>query len=606
METADQRWSPTFEFSFARRIAILRHLGGSLVALIGFGPFEVNTRSGELRRRGVRIRLQEQPFQILVILLEHAGEVVLREDLIGRLWPDNTFVDFDRGLNKAINRLREALGDKPRFIETLPQRGYRFLVQVAAVAREEEHGPMLPPQALRIDSLAVLPLDNLSGDPSQEYFSDGMTDELIGAISRINLLRVISRTSVMRYKGARKSLPEIARELRVDAVVEGSVMRSGEKVRIITQLIYASEEKHVWSGRYERELRDILQLQAEIAQEIASQIQKLVDPKLVLPGRPIQLNPQAYELALKANYFHEKFTPMDLARSADLYRQAISIDPTYAQAHANLSQAYFYQGLFGLGPCSDLFPKSKACAVKALELDENVAAAQNALAAIHVLYDWDWANAESVCRRGVELRPGDAAARHHLADYMSIQARHDEAIAECRKALESNPISRVSLAHLGLLLYRAHRYDESITQCQKTLDIDPHYCNAMWFMALAQEQKGLLSLSIANLEQSVSLCGGPLFLALLSRAYALSGERTKALEILNRVKTLSHETYVSPFDIAVIHIGLGDLTSGFEQLEEAYRQRVFRLVELTMPMFDSLRPDPRWKDLVRRIGLPLD
>lgn len=584
------------------------------MALIGFGPFEVDTRSGELRRRGVKIRLQEQPFQILVILLEHAGEVVVRDDLIGRLWPDNTFVDFDRGLNKAINRLREALGDsadKPRFIETLPQRGYRFLAQVTAVARgasngEEEHGPMLPPHALRIDSLAVLPLDNLSGDPSQEYFSDGMTDELIAAISRIKLLRVISRTSVMRYKGAGKSLPEIARELRVDAVVEGSVMRSGDRVRIITQLIYIPEDKHLWSGRYERELRDILQLQAEIAQEIASQIQKLVDPKLLFPGRPIQINPQAYELALKASYFHEKFTPMDLARSADLYRQAIAIDPTYAQAHANLSQAYFYQGLFGLGPCSDLFRKAKTSALKALELDENVAAAQNALAAIHVLYDWDWANAESVCRRGVELRPSDAAARQHLADYMSIQSRHDEAIAESRKALESNPISRVSLGHLGLLLYRARRYDESIAQCQKTLDIDPHYCNAMWFMALAQEQKGLLSLSIANLEQSVSLCGGPLFLALLSRAYALSGERTKALEILDRIKTLSHQTYVSPFDIAVIQIGVGDLTSAFEQLEEAYRQRVFRLVELTMPMFDNLRPDPRWKNLVRRIGLPLN
>jgi tetratricopeptide (TPR) repeat protein len=297
---------------------------------------------------------------------------------------------------------------------------------------------------------------------------------------------------------------------------------------------------------------------------------------------------------------------MDLERSADLYRQAIAIDPDYAQAHANFSQSYFYQGLFGLGPCTDLFPKAKASALKALDLDENVAAAQNALAAIHVLYDWDWANAESVCRHDVELRPGDAAAHQHLADYMSIQSRHDEAIAESRKALESNPIFRVSLGHLGLLLCRARRYDESIAQCQKTLDIDPHYCNAMWFMALAQEQKGLLSLSIANLEQSVSLCGGPLFLALLSRAYALFGDRAKSLEILERVKTLSHQGYASPFDFAVIQIGLGDLTSAFEHLEEAYRQRVFRLIELTMPMFDNLRPEPRWKNLVHRIGLPLN
>ncbi|PYX33772.1 MAG: hypothetical protein DMG80_04835 [Acidobacteria bacterium] len=271
---------------------------------IRFGAFEVDTRSGELRRQGARLKLQEQPFQVLVLLLERPGEVVTREEFTQKLWQGNTFVDFDRGLNKAINRLREVLrdsADKPRFIETLPQRGYRFIAQVestemtgAAVART--HGNRISHPNPRIDSLAVLPLDNHSGDPSQEYFSDGMTEELISAISKISSLRVISRTSTMRYKGTRKSLPAIAKQLQVDAVVEGSVARSDQKVRITAQLIHAPDDRHLWSGRYERELRDILQLQAEIADDIASQIHKLVDPGQRTSAPPRKVYPSIRSL----------------------------------------------------------------------------------------------------------------------------------------------------------------------------------------------------------------------------------------------------------------------------------------------------------------------
>jgi len=583
------------------------------MALIRFGIFEADTRSGELHRKGFKVRLQAQPFQVLALLLERPGEVVTRKELTAGLWPDDTFVDFDRGLNKAVNKLREALRDdaeKPRFIETLPQRGYRFIAEVSVSAQRRESLldvrediPAASPP--RIDSLAVLPLDNHSDDPAQEYFSDGMTEELISAISKIRSLRVISRTSVMMYKGVRKSLPEIARKLRVDAVVEGSVARSGDKIRITAQLIYAPDDRHLWAGRYERELRDVLQLQAEIAQDIARQIHKLVDPKQVSPNPAPRVHPQAFEAVMKANFFRDKMTPAELAKGADLYAEAFAIDPTYAQAYANLSQCLFYMGLFGLGPCGELFLKAKANALKALELDESVAAAQNALAAIHILYEWDWAGAEAECRRGVNLRPGDSAARLHLADYMSIQARHDEAVAEFKRALEFDPISRVFVGYFGLLYYRARRYDESIVQCQKALEIDPYYCNAMWFMALSLEQKGQVSASIAQLEKAVSIAGAPLFTALLGRAYALTGEKTKALEILDGLMTLSQQRYVSPFDIAVVQIGLGDLTPAFQRLEEAYEQRVFRIIELTMPMFDSLRSDPRWQSLVRRIGLPL-
>jgi TolB-like protein len=579
---------------------------------IRFGIFELNPRSGELFRQGYKVKLQRQLFQLLAVLLEHSGEVVTREALRKELWPEDTFVDFERGLNRAINGLPDTLRDsakKPRFIETLPQRGYRFIaaVQTASVdsaKRAHLRAGRLPLQAPRIDSLAVLPLDNHSGDPAQEYFCDGMTEELISAVSKISSLRVISRTSVMRYKGARKSLPAIAKELRVDAVVEGSVMRSGERVRITAQLIYALEDKHLWSGKYEREVREILQLQGEIAGNIASQIHKIVDPGLRSPAVVRELHPQAYEACLRGNFFREKMTPADLEKSTELYAQAIAIDPCYARSYSELSQSYFYLGLFGVDPSSDAFPKAKANAVKALELNETVAAAHNALAAVHILYDWDWAAAEAECSRAVELAPGDPVTRTHLADYMSIRARHDEAIAEFSRALELDPISPMRRGFFALLLHRARRYDESIAQCQRALEVDPNYANAFWFMALSLEQKGLLIESIAKLEKVVSFSGGAHFQALLGRAYALQGERTKALNILENLKAIGEQRYVSPFDIAVVHLGLGDLSSAFHWLEQAYRQRVFRIIELTLPMFDSLRSDFRWQNLLRRIGLP--
>ena len=573
--------------------------------LIRFGFFEVDTQSGELRRQGSKVNLQEQPFRALVLLLERPGEVVTREELNKRLWPENTFVDFERGLNKAINKLRTALRDnaeKPCFIETLPQHGYRFIAPVENIAPVRDRvRPQHPPN---IDSLAVLPLENLSGDPAQEYFSDGLTEELICAVARIASLRVISRTSVMPYKGARKSLPAIAKELRVDAIVEGSVARSDQKVRITAQLIYAPDDRHLWSGRYERELFDILQLQAEIAQDIASQIHKLVDPGQPPSAPARKVHPQAYEACLKGIFFRDKMTPADLAKSTAYFTQAINLDPGYAQAYANLSQAQFYLGLFGMGPASEMFPKAKASAVKALELDETVAAAHNALAAVHILYEWDWAGAEAECLRALQLSPNDSVTHVHLADYMSIQERHDEAIAEYKLALELDPISCVYMGFFGLILYRARRFDEAIAQCHKALEINPNYANALWFLALSLEQKGRLAESIEKFDKAFSLGAGPPCRALLGRAYALAGERAKAESILKELKTLSQQQYISPFDIAVVYAGLGDLTSTFQLLEQAYQQRVFRIIELTFPMFDNLRPDPRWQDLVRRIGLP--
>ena len=589
-----------------------RYFDGAPATHIRFGIFEVDPRSGELFRQGHRVKLQNQLFQLLAVLLEHPGEVVSREELRKKLWPEDTFVDFERGLNRAINGLRATLRDsakKPRFIETLPHRGYRFIAAVETAGGNSTSVAPAPARALpqhvpRIDSLAVLPLDNHSGDPGQEYFCDGMTEELISAVSMIRSLRVISRTSVMRYKGARKSLPTIAKELRVDAVVEGSVMRSGQKVRITAQLIHALDDRHLWSGRYERDLREILRLQAEIAETIASQIHKVVEPGPWSPAAVRAVHPQAYEACLKGSFFRSKMTPANLEKSAECFIEAIGLDSSYARAYADLSQSYFYMGVFGMAASKEIFPRAKANAVKALELDDTVAAAHNALAAIHILYDWDWAAAEAECSRAVELSPGDAVTRTHLADYMSIRARHDEAIAEFNRALELDPISPMQRGFFGMLLHRARRYDESIAQCQKALEFDPNYANAFWFMALSLEQKGDLTESIAKLENAVNLSGGLHYRALLGRAYALAGDQTKTLNILDELKALSSQRYVSPFDIALVYLGLGDLTSAFRWLEDAYRQRVFRIIELTLPMFDSVRSDSRWQDLVRRIGLP--
>jgi TolB-like protein/lipoprotein NlpI len=573
--------------------------------LIRFGDFEVNASSGELLRRGSKVRLQNQPFQVLMLLLENAGEVVTREELRTRVWEHDTFVDYDRGLNKAIHLLRRALRDrvtKPSFIENLPRRGYRFIVPIETV--EASAAKLLKSEVsaprIRLESVAVLPLENLSGDPAYEYFSDGTTAELISALARIGSGRVISRTSAMAFKGTRKTVRAIARQLRVDAIVEGSVTRSDQKVRITAQLIHARSDRLLWSGTFERDLCDILSLQVEIARVIAKQIHSVVEPADVPAPR---VNSQAYEALLKGRFFRDKMTPADLATSISFFSQAIELDHTYAQAYGELSQAFFFSGVFGVDTSEETFAKARSAAQKAIELDESVAIAHNSLGAIH-FHDWDWAAAEAESRRAVELNPGEPVGYVHLADYMSIQGRHDEAIEQFRHALQLDPISRVYLGGFALVLHRARLYTESIAQCRKALEIDPCYPNALWFLALSLEQTGNLQESIATLERAAEISDAPHFMALLGRAYAVSGAHSKALEILNELTTLAQRTFISPFDLATIRAGLGDLTETFRLLEEAYDQRVFRIIELTFPMFDNLRQDQRWKYLVSRIGLP--
>jgi TolB-like protein/DNA-binding winged helix-turn-helix (wHTH) protein/Flp pilus assembly protein TadD len=629
-----------------------------------FGVFELDLRAGELRKHGLRIRLQEQPFQVLALLLEHPGDVVTREELQKRLWPADTFVDFDHGLNKAISKIREALSDSvesSRFVETVARRGYRFLAEVKVVdsvpVRSPELGNLPHPMAeaddrgdsagnpampshflsslawkisalvllllvislavwksrswnrpsLVIRSLAVLPLESLSSDASQDYFADGMTDELISDLGQISALRVISRTSVMVYKRARKPLPQIARELNVDAVVEGTVLRSGDQVRITAQLIEASSDKHLWSQSYEGELRDTLALQNEVARAIADQIRINVNPQEQAALKNVKVvNPQAYESFLKGRYFWNKRTAEGLKVALAYFNQATDEDPKYAQAYSGLADTYSLLGdwQYAVMTPKEALPKAKAAAIKALELDSTLGEAHNSLAFCLDGFDWDFDSAGKEFRRAIELSPSYATAHHWYAWHLSLLGQYDEAIAEMKEALNLDPLSLIINADLAELLVLAHSYDESISQSRKTIELDPGFALAHSQLGQAYLQKHLNDEAIVELQKAVQLSGSsPTAVANLARAYVAAGKRSEAVKLLNDLKRRSSGVSSHASEIAVIYAALGDTVQAMNWLEKGYEER-FNPGVLLRPGFDPLRSDPRYQDLVRRIGLP--
>ena len=629
-----------------------------------FGVFELDLRAGELRKHGLRVRLQEQPFQLLEMLLEHPGEVVTREELQKKLWPADTFVDFDHGLNKAISKIREALSDSvesPRFVETVARRGYRFLAEVkvadAATVRSPELATLPHPVAevvdrpdlagkpampkhllsslvwkisvfvllllvaslaawklhswnhpsLVIHSLAVLPLESLSSDASQEYFADGMTDELISDLGQISALRVISRTSVMAYKHARKPLPQIAHELNVDAVIEGTVLRSGDQVRITAQLIEASSDKHLWSQSYEGELRDTLALQNQVARAIADQIRIKLNPQEQAALKSARVvNPEAYESYLKGRYFWNKRTVEGLKVALAYFNQAIEEDPRYAQAFSGLADTYALLGdwQYAVMTPKEALPKAKAAAIKALELDGALGEAHNSLAFCLDGFDWDFNSAGKEFRRAIELNPGYATAHHWYAWHLSLLGRYEEAIAEMRKAENLDPLSLIINADLAELLVLAHFYDESIRQSSKTIEMDPNFALAHIQLAQAYLQKHMNDEAVAELQIATQLsAGSPTVMANLARAYAASGKGSEAMKLLSDLKKRSNSIYSHGSEIAVIYAALGDRDQAMNWLEKGYQER-FNPGVLLRPGFDPLRSDPRFQDLVRRIGLP--
>jgi TolB-like protein/DNA-binding winged helix-turn-helix (wHTH) protein/Flp pilus assembly protein TadD len=626
-----------------------------------FGVFEVDLRAGELRKHGMKLRLPEQPFQVLAMLLERPGEIVTREELRNRLWTAETFVDFDHGMNKAINRIRGALGDSatsPRFVETVARRGYRFIADVAVVEGAPAVGgdataavlvrvddealatiaapisrvrfrrwyPLTitgvalalaslvivwtlqsrasPPGPIR--SLAVLPLENLSGDGSQEYFADGMTDELIATLGHISALRVISRTSVMPYKRARKPLPQIARELNVDAVIEGTVLRAGGQVRITAQLIEARDDKHLWSDSYDGDLRDTLTLQNRVARAIAEQIRINLNPQeQATLKRTKVLDPEAYEAYLKGRYFWNKRTGDDLEKAVGYFNRAIERDPTYAQPYSGLADTYALLGDWEYGVLAprDALPRAKAAAVKALQLDDLLAEAHTSLAFCFDAFDWDLKSAETEFRRGIELNPGYATAHHWYAWHLSVSGKNSEAIAELKKAQTLDPLSLIINADLAELLLIAHLTGESIQQSRKTIEMDGSFPLAHNQLAVAYLQDQRYEDAIAELRKAVRLsAASPTCIANLARAFAASGRRNEALQLLGDLKQHSRASYSNAAEIAVVYAALGDRDQAMTWLETGYQER-FNPSVLLRPGFDSLRADRRFEDLERRVGL---
>jgi TolB-like protein/Tfp pilus assembly protein PilF len=565
--------------------------------VVRFGAYKVDLRAGELRKQGLRIRLPEQPFQVLAILLEHPGEVITRENLQKRLWPDGTFVDFEQGLNAAVKRLREALSDSaenPHFIETLARRGYRFI-----------GSPAISPG--RIESLAVLPLENLSRDPEQEYFAEGMTEALINSLAKIGALRVVSRTTAMHYKGVHRPLRELAQELHVDGIVEGTVQRSGERLRISAQLLHAPTDTHLWAEIYDRDLRDVLALQSEVAQAIAREIRiKLtpVDQARFAEARPVV--PEAYEAYLKGLYHWNKRNKEDLKKGIHWFQQAIAKDPTYPAAHLGLADCLSVLGWLGFVVPEEGCGRAKGLLLKALEMDRGSGEAHASLGFATMLYDYDFESAERAFERSIELNPRYAMAHHWFGLYLALMGRFEEGYTELKRAVRLDPHSLMIRVTLGFVYWCWRRYDQAIEQFERALEIDSDFITAHCNMGFTYVEQLKYDRAIAAGQKAVELSqSAPTFVALLGDEYAVAGHLLEARKTLEQLQELSKQQYVTSYVVARIYAALGETDEALRWLETAYQERAAWMVALKIdPRFDNLRSDPRFQDLMLRMNFP--
>jgi TolB-like protein/DNA-binding winged helix-turn-helix (wHTH) protein/Tfp pilus assembly protein PilF len=629
--------------------------------ILCFGSFEVDVVSGELRRQGLKIRLQDQPFRLLVLLLERAGDVVTREEVREKLWPADTYVDFDHSLNTAVRKLREALGDAaeaPRYVETLARRGYRFIAPVAprrtaqvAHLANADAASLLPYPAARLSTstrrllilaivalisaaalvaywlvprqgpmtpsgrrltLAVLPFDNLSGDADQEYLSDGLTEEMITQLGRLepDRLRVLARSSTWKYKRADRDIGQLRRELGVDYVLEGSLRRASERVRVTAQLVQVDDQSQVWAETYERDVRDVLILQSEVAEAIARTIAVTLTPDAqarLARGRPVRS--EAYQDYLRGRFFWNRRTEAALKQALGYFQKAIAADPGYAPAYSGLADSYLSLGassIVGGLPPRQAMPEAKAAVLKALQIDGTLAEAHTSLAMVHLLYDWDLAACEKEFRRAIELDPNYTAAHHWYSHCLLALGRTEESLAESKRALELEPLQLVVGLHLGWHYLYARQYDQAIEQFRKTLELDPAFPQAQRYAAWAYLQKGMHPEAIAALRSALnSLERDPEIEGELGHALAVAGRRAEALAILEGLGHLSATRYVSPYSVALVHAGLGNRDQALAWLDKAYAERSDYMPYLRLePMLDGLRSDHRFAALVRRVGLP--
>lgn len=643
--------------------------------VVRFGNFELDQRTCELRKHGLKIKLQQRPLQVLNILLKQHGEVVSREELQRNLWPDGVFVDFDHSLNTAVKKLRDALGDTaaaPRYIATVDRQGYRFAVPIFEIPPASEvsssgaaaaPAPALQPEAKHVAQresppvaahipppiassrwllwagialgvmvltagiwwglrsrwqskpsaqkmmLAVLPFANLTGDAGQDYFTDGLTEEMIAQLGRIDpaLVGVIARTSVMRYKSGQAQLQQIGRDLGVQYVLEGSVRRDGENVRVTTNLVRISDQAHLWSRQYDRALNRLLPLQSEIALEVADEIELTLRKghERATFNKPVLPNSyEAYDLYLRGRYFWNKRSPY-FPQAANYFQQAIAKDPNYAAAYAGLADTYALMSTWEQVPQNEFMPKARAAALKALQIDDNLADAHTSLALISESYDYDWQTAEKEYRRAIQLNPAYATAHHWFAECLMYEGRFDEALAESERAHELDPFSLIIATDRGAILYYARRYDDAISQLRSVLAMDPDFLRAHGLFIAAENQAGRFAEVEAYIKKHRAALGELTALQNEAYLYARWGRPSEARLALMKLK--QNLPPPGPYAMSALMVGYlstNQTDAAIALLQKAYAEHSNVVLGIKVdPVFDVLRQDPRFQDLLHRVGL---
>ncbi len=607
---------------------------------IRFEAFELDPATGELWKEGLKLHLQEKPFQLLAALLEQPGSVVTREELRSKLWPDHTFVDFDHSINVAASKLRETLGDSaenPHFIETLPRRGYRFIAPIAG--GRSTAAPSAKPVLLSwvaplgllalfglvlvvnggwprsqlaghldlepVESLAVLPFENTSEDPDQEYLADGITAAIIAELGKIRALRVISWQSVVQFKGSQAALPEIAYLLDVDAIVLGGVLRSGDKIGVNAQLVAASPERLLWAESYERDFGDLLDIQQEVARTVAREIHVAVTPeeRSRLEDAP-PVVPEAYDTYLKGLYHWNRFSKSEFLEAVEYFEEAIALDPEYAAAYSALADTWSMLSWYGHVPPHQGFPKAETAAQSALELAPDLPAALNSMAAVLYCYRWQFSAADKEHQRALQLSPSFALARNWYSWSLADQGRHEDALEEIRRAQRLDPLSPVTNAVVGMRLYDARRYGEAVRQLHLTLEINQYFYPALLFLGRTHQQLGSYEEAVEAFRAAVEYSGGaPIYEAALASGYARIGRLQEAEVLLARLLDRSEEEYVPAFQISTVFLALNRSDEAFEWLERAYEERSPWMTRLAIdPLFDPIRDDDRFTEILRRVG----
>lgn len=625
--------------------------------ILRFGVFEANLHARELRKHGTRVRLRGQPFCILSLLLEKPGEPVTREEMRQKLWPVDTFVDFEHSLNSAIKKLRSALGDSPenpRYIETLPRLGYRFIAPVQEVLpdqpptresvprQSEGRAPASsrrtrllvavsfallavlaaatfawrrfaprPSPAPETMSLAVLPFANLTGDSGQEYFSDGLTEEMISQLGQVNpgRLRVIARTSVMRFKGSAEPLTQIGAELGVQYALEGSVRRESRRVLITAQLVRLKDQSRIWSREYDREPAGLLTLQHEVAQEVADEMQGTlgVGPKTVAAASKSAASPnsyEAYDLYLQGRYFWNKRSLDGFARAANYFQQAIARDPKYASAYAGLADTYGLMSTYHMGPQTELMAKARAAALKALELDDSLAEAHASLALISENYDYDWQTAEKEFQRAIQLDANYATAHQWYAECLSWLGRFQEAVAESERARQLDPLSIIIAADHAAIFYYARQYDRAITQSQAVLNMDPHapVASSVLLSAYVQERRFVEAQEF--IEHDLATRDSPWLWVNRAVIYGYEGRVAQAQDALAKVEQSAWKPDTRPQALLPAYAATGRKDQAIALLEKAVAEHSNLVTPIKVDAtYDPLRSDPRFQELLRRVGL---